>query len=53
MVILVVSLIFKIIRFMGVPANIFQGGGRQFARLSRKLPDFYFVIDTHNRVKFN
>jgi hypothetical protein len=38
---------------MGVPANIFQGGGRQFARLSRKLPDFYFVIDTHIRVKFN
>ena len=26
---------------MGVPANIFQGGGRQFARLPRKLPDLF------------
>jgi hypothetical protein len=38
---------------MGVPANIFQGGGRQFARLPSKLPDFYFVIDTRIHVKFN
>ena len=26
---------------MGVPTNVFQGGGRQFARLPRKLPDLF------------
>lgn len=27
--------------WMGVPADIFRGGGRQFAQLTRKLPDLF------------
>ena len=31
----------NITSYMGVPANIFQGSGRQFARLPPKLPDLF------------